>query len=162
MYRECTACKQTKPTTDYGAMPTARDGIRPECKQCTVKRNVRHRKESKPLCKCGGKKSKTSKFCLACPVREPTWRLNKYGYLVGKKLGKYTSQHRWVMEQHLNRSLLPGESVHHKNGVRTDNRLENLELWVSVQPSGQRPEDLLKWADEIIKRYRNKASSSSG
>lgn len=58
------------------------------------------------------------------------------------------------MEQHLGRSLLPGETVHHKNGVRGNNRIENLELWVSWQPSGQRPEDLLEWADEIIKRYR--------
>lgn len=72
----------------------------------------------------------------------------------GKK--KIVLQHREVMEQHLGRELVKGENVHHKNGIRDDNRIENLELWITKQPYGQRVEDVLAWAYEVIERYGQK------
>lgn len=98
-------------------------------------------------------------YALENPVRQIT----ESGYVrlwVGKGAPGADSsghilEHRLVMQRHLGRLLLPSETVHHINGVRTDNRLENLELWSSSHPSGQRVVDKIAWAREILAQYED-------
>lgn len=75
-------------------------------------------------------------------------------YIDGKKVGA----HRKIMSQIIGRPLLREEEVHHINGIRGDNRPENLELWTTSQPKGKRVKDLLIWAKELIKKYENTES----
>jgi hypothetical protein len=109
-----------------------------------------------------GKQKFCSRECMkAYAVEQPVRQIARGGYIkifVGKgTLGALASghvlEHRWVMQQKLGRPLLKHENVHHVNGVRTDNRPENLELWSTSQPSGQRVEDKLRWAREFLELY---------
>ncbi len=75
------------------------------------------------------------------------------GYRVVTVDGRRGMEHRFIMEQMLGRFLWPDETVHHKNGDRLDNRPENLELWSKAQPAGQRVEDKIAWAVELLERY---------
>lgn len=60
---------------------------------------------------------------------------------------------RLVMEQMIGRKLLRTETVHHRNGDKLDDRPENLELWASVHPKGQRICDLVEFAESILRNY---------
>lgn len=77
------------------------------------------------------------------------------GYPGATKTG-HIFEHRKVMQDLLGRPLRAEENVHHKNGVRADNRPENLELWSRSQPHGQRVEDKIAWAREFLELYQER------
>ena len=163
--KKCTKCSEEKPLSEFhkGA---GRLGVRPDCKVCVRKRMAdNHASNPEPArerqynsCKCGNRKSRYSERCRGCAqpafdIDNPSWRINKNGYVVAKSPTGEIRQHRWAMERHLGRSLLPHETVHHKNGIRDDNRIENLELWSVSQPAGQRVEDKLEWCQWFLEQY---------
>jgi hypothetical protein len=95
---------------------------------------------------------------LAGPRRQRERRVfrrkDRDGYwLVWAGGSTWLREHRVVMEEKLGRPLEPDEVVHHKNGVRDDNRPENLELCLHIHPRGQRVADLIAWAEELLVRY---------
>ena len=69
------------------------------------------------------------------------------------KSAGYLHEHRFIMAEHLGRPLYKHENVHHINGNRADNKIENLELWSTTQPSGQRVSDKIKWARDLLIAY---------
>ena len=103
------------------------------------------------------------------PLRKPTHRqVDAGGYVKvydpkhpnAQKAG-WLPEHVKVMAEMIGRPLTADEQVHHINGVRDDNRPENLELWSHSQPSGQRVDEKVEWALEIIERYRPEALARS-
>jgi len=148
-YRRCVNCGRT-------FLPSSRHLRCPSCR-------------GRDLCECGKEKQVKSMTCGLCRTevgsQNSNWRggrtRHKAGYVMvwapkhprARKNSPYVFEHILVVEDLLGRHLADGESVHHINGIREDNRPENLELWTRPQPSGIRVSDAIEWARTIYDRY---------
>jgi hypothetical protein len=140
------------------------------CRECRKPYNISTNYSRGLVCSgCSKPVANTSQtlMCRTCrsahlrSIAKPKRYINHYGYAVfhgrydhpNSTSRGYLLEHVEVMSGMLGRALLPGENVHHINGVRDDNRPENLELWSRSQPSGQRIPDKVEWAKELLSLY---------
>jgi hypothetical protein len=139
------------------------------------KKNPNHMNQWRCLCDCGNevitstgtlrRGKHTSCGCKRKGEESHFWKggkiKTKFGYILkwdpnhpNCNPNGYVKEHRLVMEKMIGRYLERNEEVHHKNGIRDDNSIENLELWVKSQPPGQRVDDMIEFCYNFLKKYK--------
>lgn len=162
--KSCQNCRREAPCVECGGPRPSNLRFGRYCWDCCYKHM-----QSGSCVECGKPITYNATRCRECQNKfqrgpnHSTWKggrvLDGAGYVLiyypdhPKSRGNKIQEHVAVMEDHLGRRLLPKEEVHHKNGIKSDNRLENLELWSTSHPAGQRVVDKVVWAKEILHMY---------
>lgn len=155
--KQCKMCSVEKKESDFNKWykKTGSWGYRTHCKKCDHFVNKKYRQEHKEHLlnkrrERNGSKPKKERLGIGT-INSDGYRLLSNCTHPNSMKGGRILEHVFVMSNHLGRALIKGENVHHKNGDKADNRIENLELWTTCQPSGQRHKDKIKWAIDFLK-----------
>lgn len=148
----CNKCQKEKEDVYFIKDQRFKNGYNGSCRACLNEYKLKLRQEKDPIIR-----AKLSE--------QWAWggegHITKDGYVfiyrkgypgVRDKDGKIL-EHRFVMSQHLGRGLKRHETVHHKNGIKHDNRIENLELFSQHHGPGGKVEDKIKWCIEFLEEY---------
>ncbi len=169
--KKCRKCLKEKNEEEFPKSKINKDGLYSYCKECfnNINRERRKIKYEKWLIQ-KQKNLATYRHLKGIPLnaprkitKKPGGYLNSDGYLqftgnkwighpCADKYGKVL-EHKLVMYEYLGCPIRKGETIHHKNGIRHDNRIENLELWSKSHPPGQRVEDKIAWCIEFLTEY---------
>ncbi len=166
--KKCANCQTYKEKEKFGKCSQRNDGLNPYCRECFNKKNREYRKNNPTIWEIQ-KNINFKKWREKLGISEeerPRKRkagegyITRNGYLSYKKIGHpCADKNGRVQASHLviyeatSRLIKKGETVHHINGETLDNRLENLEIWASGHPHGQRVEDKIKWCIDFLNEY---------
>jgi hypothetical protein len=165
--KSCMHCKIEKDFIEFGNNRANFDGMHFWCKECCRKKAKEYRLKYPE----NYEREKHKKFIswreslgidpsVKLKNKKGQGYISKQGYLsyhkdghpCADKNGRVQASHL-VIYEHTGRILKKGESIHHKNGMRLDNSIENLEVWTTSQPAGQRVDDKINWCKEFLEEY---------
>jgi len=163
--KKCSRCKQEKELENFPRSRKRPDGRHVYCKTCHSIKAKEWRRNNPSKWECLKERNFAKwRLKIGKPLEEVGRKkrsgqgyISKWGYLSFKKIGHpCADKHGRVQASHLvvyentGRIITKGQTVHHINGDTLDNRFENLEVWDSFHPSGQREQDKIKWCIEYL------------